>query len=185
MLVTIPGSDMMGCGIVTSITRAFPMILSTHAIVGGALASLLSSHPVFAVVGGFASHFLIDAIPHWDYPLRAIAIGKGADNRRLRLNSDVLIDLIKIGVDACAGLALALWLFATPGSMWVIALAACAAMLPDLLQFVHSLYPHQPLRAFQRFHGWIHSKRKLAWRLGVISQIVFVVAVSVLADVLR
>jgi hypothetical protein len=58
--------------------------LSTHAIVGGAIASLISSHPLLAAVAGFTSHFVIDAIPHWDYRLRSIAVGKGADNRSLR-----------------------------------------------------------------------------------------------------
>jgi hypothetical protein len=46
------------------------MILSTHAIVGGAIASLFPSHPLLVVAAGFVSHFAIDAIPHWDYPLR-------------------------------------------------------------------------------------------------------------------
>jgi hypothetical protein len=157
------------------------MILSTHAVVGGAIASLLPSHPVFAVFAAFASHFVIDAIPHWDYSLGSIAIGKGADNRGLRLSRGVLIDLTKIVFDACAGLVLALWLFATPASIWVVGLAACAAMLPDPLQFVHSLSPREPLKTLQRFHSWIHSKRKLAWGLGVSSQIAFASAVSALA----
>jgi hypothetical protein len=51
------------------------MILSTHAIVGGAIASLFPSHLVLVVAAGFASHFAIDAIPHWDYPLQAIKAG--------------------------------------------------------------------------------------------------------------
>ena len=102
------------------------MILTTHAIVGGAIASLVPSHPLLAVIAGFASHFAIDATPHWDYPLRSIAIGKGADNRRLRLSRTVLLDLAIIALDACAGLALTLWLFATPASIWVIALGAIA-----------------------------------------------------------
>jgi hypothetical protein len=161
------------------------MILSTHAIVGGAIASLAPTHPAFAVVAGFASHFVIDAIPHWDYPLRSIAIGRGADNRGLRLNGAVLTDLAVIAVDACAGLGLALWLFATPASMWVVALGAVAAMLPDPLQFAQSLFPHEPLNTLQRFHGWIHSKRKLAWKLGVSSQAAFAAAVSALAGALH
>jgi hypothetical protein len=161
------------------------VILSTHAIVGGAIASLIPSHPLLAVVAGFASHFAIDAIPHWDYPLRSIAVGKGADNRRLRLSRAVLTDLAIIALDACAGLALALWLFATPASVWVIALGAIAAMLPDPLQFAHSLFPREPLNSLQRFHIWIHTKRKLAWRLGVSSQIAFAAAVSALAGALR
>jgi hypothetical protein len=161
------------------------MILSTHAIVGGAVASFMPSHPVLAVVAGFASHFVIDAIPHWDYPLQSIAIGKGADNRRLRLNRSVVLDLAVIAMDACAGLTLALWLFATPASVWVITLGAVAAMLPDPLQFAHSLFPREPLNTLQRFHGWIHAKRKLAWKLGVSSQIAFATAVSALAGMLH
>jgi hypothetical protein len=42
------------------------MILSTHAIVGAAIASFLPSHPTIAFVLGFGSHFVLDAIPHWD-----------------------------------------------------------------------------------------------------------------------
>jgi hypothetical protein len=60
------------------------MNLSTHAIVGGAIASLMPSHPMLVAVAGFASHIAIDTIPHWDYRLRSIAVGKGADNRNLR-----------------------------------------------------------------------------------------------------
>jgi hypothetical protein len=157
------------------------MILSTHAVVGGAIASLVPSDPILAAAAGFVSHFAIDAIPHWDYPLRSISVGKGADNRRLKVNRAVMIDLISIAVDSCAGLAVAIWLFATPASAWVIALGAVAAMVPDPLQFVHSIYPLEPLVSFQRFHGWTHSKRKLAWKLGVSSQIAFAAVVSTVA----
>jgi hypothetical protein len=140
---------------------------------------------MLAVIAGFASHFAIDAIPHWDYPLRSITVGKGADNRRLRISRGLSLDLLCIGLDACAGLALAMWLFATPASAWVVALGALAAMLPDPLQFVHSIHPREPLVSVQWFHGWIHSQRKLGWRLGVSSQMAFAVAVSAVAGALR
>ncbi|WP_439406481.1 hypothetical protein ACNJX9_34345 [Bradyrhizobium sp. DASA03076] len=161
------------------------MILSTHAIVGGAIASLLPSDPLLAAVLGFVSHFAIDAIPHWDYPLRSISVGKRADNRRLRLNRAVIIDVMCVGVDACAGLALAVWLFATPTSAWLMALGPIAAMVPDALQFAHSICPREPLVTLQRFHGSIHSNRKLAWKLGVSSQIVFAAAVAALTETVR
>ncbi len=157
------------------------MILSTHAIVGGAIASLFPSHPALAVLAGFASHFAIDAIPHWDYPLQSISVGNGADNRRLRIGAALIGDLALIGLDACAGLALSLFLFATPATALIIALGAIAGMLPDALQFVYSVYQREPLKSLQRFHSWIHSKRKLQWRLGVSSQAAFAVLVSVLA----
>ncbi|TYL92382.1 hypothetical protein FXB40_25090 [Bradyrhizobium rifense] len=161
------------------------MILSTHAIVGGAIASLFPSDPLNAAVFGFASHFAIDAIPHWDYPLRSISVGKGADNQRLRLSQAVMIDVMCVGTDACAGLALASWLFATNASAWVITLGALSAMVPDPLQLAHSIYPREPLVTVQRFHGWIHSKRKLGWKLGLSSQIVFAAAVSALTETVR
>jgi hypothetical protein len=160
------------------------MILSTHAVVGGAIASFIPSHPLLAVGAGFASHFVLDAIPHWDYSLHSIAVGKGADNRRLQLSRGVLIDLIKIGFDAAAGLALALWLFSTPASMPIVAAGACAAMLPDALQFVHSVFPREPLSTLQRVHGWIHSRRKLTWKLGVSSQIAITIAVAAATTIL-
>jgi len=50
------------------------MILSTHAIVGAALASFLPSHPAAAFVAGFASHFALDAIPHVDYLIKSRSV---------------------------------------------------------------------------------------------------------------
>jgi hypothetical protein len=156
-----------------------------HTRVGDAIASFIPTHPLLAAIAGFASHFAIDAIPHWDYPLQSIVVGKGADNRSLRLNRTALTDLAIIATDAGAGLALALWLFATPASAWVVGLGAVAAVLPDPLQFVHSLFPKEPLNMLQRFHGWIHSWSKLAWQLGVSSQVAFATAVSALASALH
>lgn len=92
------------------------MILSTHAVVGGAIASLFPSHPVLVAIAAFASHFAIDAIPHWDYPIQAIMLKSGANNRRLLTNPRLLLDLFLAGLDACAGLSIAIWLFATPAT---------------------------------------------------------------------
>jgi hypothetical protein len=77
------------------------MILSTHAVVGGAIASLFPSHPVLVAVAAFASHFAIDAIPHWDYPLRAITLKPGANNRRLLKRDGVRLNRFGIPKSAC------------------------------------------------------------------------------------
>jgi hypothetical protein len=89
------------------------VILSTHAIVGAAIASLIPDHPALAFPGGMANHFAIDSIPHWDYPLRAISV-KPSTGATLRLNWFLFRDLGLITLDACVGLAIALWLYATP-----------------------------------------------------------------------
>lgn len=152
------------------------MILSTHAVVGAAIATLMPDHPALAFVSGMASHFVIDAIPHWDYRLRSIST-KPSSGPALTLNWWLFQDLTLIALDACVGLAVALWLYASPAALTAVFLGALGAMLPDPLQLAHKLYPREPLRTLQRFHRWIHSKRKLEWPIGVISQLSFVVLV--------
>jgi hypothetical protein len=152
------------------------MILSTHAVVGGAVASVLPSHPIIGVIAAFVSHFVVDAIPHWDYPLRSIALGPEARNQ-LSWRGARLRDLTLIASDGCAGMLLAVLLFSTPATVNIIAFAAMAAMLPDPLQFAYTLYPREPLKSLQRFHGWMHTKYQIESRVGITSQLAFVVAV--------
>jgi hypothetical protein len=156
------------------------LILATHAVVGAAIASLIPDYPAGAFLAGVASHFAIDAIPHWYYPLRSVFRGadKGAP---LPLDAGLAIDLSFIALDACLGLALAMWLFATPTTIAPVMLGALGGMVPDPLQFANRLYPHEPLRTLQRFHSWIHSKTKLAWPIGVATQAGFAAVVALLA----
>jgi hypothetical protein len=159
------------------------LILATHAVVGAAIASLIPDHPLGAFLAGVASHFAIDAIPHWDYPLRSMF--RGADKGAiLPIDRGLFVDFVLIALDGCVGLALGLWLFATPATMVTIVLGIFGGLLPDPLQFVNRLYPHEPLRSLQRFHSWIHSKTKLAWPLGMTSQAAFGIAVAVVAKAL-
>jgi hypothetical protein len=158
------------------------MILTTHAIVGGAIASFMPGHPVTAAVLGFVSHFVIDAIPHWDYPIHSVSV-RPNNHGSLTFDRALLRDVTVIGLDGLAGALLAIALFASPATVGVILLGAFAAMLPDPLQFVHGRYPHEPLRTLQRFHGWMHSDRKLDAQpaLGIGSQVAFALAVIGLA----
>lgn len=149
------------------------MILSTHAVVGGALASFMPGHPVLGFVIGAASHFAIDAIPHVDYPLHSITVKRSAKSA-LTLNWSLVRDLGLITLDACVGLAIVLWLYASPGATTAVLAGAFGAMLPDPLQLMSKLYPREPLKSLQRFHVWIHTKRRLSWPLGVASQLSFV-----------
>jgi hypothetical protein len=156
------------------------LILATHAVVGAAVASLIPNHPLGAFLAGIASHFVIDAFPHWDYRLRSMF--RGADKgAALPIDTGLAIDLGLIGLDACLGLALAMWFFSTPATATTILLGALGGMLPDPLQFACRLYPREPLLSLQRFHVWIHSKTKLAWPLGVSTQASFALLVALLA----
>jgi len=160
------------------------LILSTHAVVGAAIATLMPDHPGLAFLGGMASHFLIDAIPHWDYPLRSISVARGP-SPGLTLNWSLFRDLGLIGLDAIVGLTVALWLYATPTAAAAVLLGALGAILPDPLQLAHKLWPREPLRTLQRFHVWIHSKRNLRWPIGIASQLSFVLLVISVSEALR
>src|SRR5215831_8340191 len=124
------------------------MILSTHAIVGAAIASFLPSHPMAAFAPGFASHFVLDAIPHWDYPIRSAAVHPKIGGP-LTFDRALLRDAVVIGSDGLFGVLVALLLFASPDGLWSI----------DLLHTIHAHFPYEPLRTLQRFHRWI---RRLA-----------------------
>jgi hypothetical protein len=156
--------------------RSKTVILSTHAIVGAGIASLMPNHPALAFASGIASHFVIDAVPHWDYPLRSISLKPGV-RPAMMLDFSLFRDLGLITLDACVGLAVALWLYASSTATTAVLLGALGAMLPDPLQIAHKLYPREPLRSLQRFHVWIHTKQQLSWPIGVSSQLCFIVLV--------
>jgi hypothetical protein len=150
------------------------MILTTHAIVGAALASFLPSHPAAAFAVGFASHFALDAIPHVDYPIKSRSVNPkiGAP---MAFDRALLQDAVTIGSDGLFGILVALFLFGSSANFWAILMGAIGAMLPDPLQFVYTRLPHEPLRTLQRFHLWAHTKKRMSGViLGVGSQAGFV-----------
>jgi len=161
------------------------LTLTTHAVVGAAIASAIPAHPYLAIMAAFASHFLLDAIPHWDYPLRSESMKPGVA-AAMRFNGALLADMLTIGADAVLGMALALLVLARPGDRALIACGAGAALLPDALQFAYMRVPREPLISLQRFHCWIHTSRHLRGRpiLGLTAQIMFVIVVLLFARVL-
>jgi hypothetical protein len=153
------------------------MILSTHAIIGAAFASFLPAHPIGAFVIGFGTHFMLDAIPHWDYPIRSRSVDPriGAP---VVFDSALWRDAVTIGSDAFFGIVIALLLFGSRENFWSVLLGAIGAMLPDPLQFLHGRWPHEPLRIHQRFHRWAHTNKKIeSVALGIGTQFTLVLAV--------
>jgi hypothetical protein len=147
------------------------MILVTHAITGAAVGQLVGN-PVAALVYGFVSHFLLDAIPHWDYPLSEGEVKSGRVPRR---------DLIKIAADGLLGLASVFIANALFPSLlwWPMVLGAIGAMLPDALQFAYFKTKWRWLYYLQTFHEWIHTSVRLVGNrnrviLGVVSQVLIV-----------
>jgi hypothetical protein len=138
------------------------MTLTTHAVVGAAIASSMPNYPVVGLILAFASHFVLDAIPHWDYPLSSQKTDNvNHMNDDMVINKDFFIDLLKIGTDMSCGVLLALLLFTLHGPhlFWIPMIGVFGAVLPDALQFAYFKWRREPLIALQRFHLWIHAKR--------------------------
>ncbi|KKW35846.1 hypothetical protein A2852_02615 [Candidatus Adlerbacteria bacterium RIFCSPHIGHO2_01_FULL_54_23] len=142
------------------------MTLTTHALVGTAAAALFPAQPYLAFSAAFASHFAIDAIPHWDYGkwlLRSIVEDKvNPLATDMIIGKDFMRDLIVIGADAALGVAASLfifsfWLFAVPPE--IVLIGVVAGILPDPLQFVYYKTRWFIFEPLQRFHIWIQWKQ--------------------------
>ncbi len=161
------------------------MVLFTHAVVGGAIGVALRSHPVSAFLFGFLSHFVLDAMPHWDYHLESSR--KHSSGDRLQgnfvMNRSFVFDLIKIGTDLLTG-AVIVYLFLygdvlnisaflVQGTFW----GMVGGVLPDVLQFVYYKTKREPLTTLQKFHLSVHTQKRLDGRyvIGPLLQIGVVV----------
>ncbi len=138
------------------------MILSTHAITGAALASLVPEHPIIGFGIGFLSHFALDTIPHWDYSLLSIKRDvNNPINDNMIINKKFVLDFSKIAMDATLGIVLSLLVFSFGYKVSLLAVfsGAIGGIVPDGLQFVYMKWRHEPLISLQKFHIWIHSKK--------------------------
>lgn len=158
------------------------MTLTTHAIVGAAAAQIFPSHPVLGFFAGFASHFLIDSIPHWDYKILSFKEGEaGHLNDDMILNSKFLIDLLRIGADFWIGIILSLLIYTklTNSNPLIIILGSLGGIFPDPLQFLYWKTKFKLLEPLQRFHIWIQDGMHFRHRplIGIPLQILLDVAI--------
>jgi hypothetical protein len=176
------------------------MTLTTHAVFGATVASFFPGNPQGAVIAfcaAFASHFALDAIPHWDYPIRSASVDPefGAT---MKYDKNLALDAVSIGSDALFGILLSAAFFSqfflylpflsnssffrslaplhpSLSLLLMALLGACAAILPDALQFVYGHFKHEPLVSLQHFHTWIHTdiRFKDSKSLGILTQVLF------------
>jgi len=154
------------------------LTLTTHAIVGAAIVHFMPSHPLAAVCLAFASHFLLDAFPHWDYPIWSTSL-KPSIASPMKYDRALFTDMLTIGTDAALGVVLAFILFTRQESLFLVFCGAFAAILPDFLQFAYMRFPREPLTSMQQFHRWIHTSQRMQPLFGIISQFAFVIVFMV------
>jgi len=162
------------------------MILTSHAVFGAAVASLVPDHPVEAFSLAFLSHFILDVIPHRDYDLLSIEPGSCGKIqiidtliKKFRLIRDVLLVLF----DGLFGVCLSFMFFFDPVHPWIFFIGAVSSLIPDFLTFLYLIIKHKPLVLFKKFHlDYIHSKSilKLSQPVGVVLQFCTVAVLIVL-----
>lgn len=137
------------------------MVLAAHAVVGAAVASLMPSNPVLGFTLAFGSHFVLDAIPHWHYPLRSLSYDHDKPmDIDMRIDTRFIYDLMAISLDGIVGIGASLLFFSVGQhgiSPFIVLMGAFAGMLPDALQFLYMKWRHEPLVTLQRFHEWAHT----------------------------
>lgn len=166
------------------------MILTTHAVVGAGMAAVFPDNAAVVFVAAFASHFLIDAAPHWDY--RIFSLVKNENNRlddEIKTGEKFYFDIARVLLDAAIGAGIAATVFHYYfGFGWTVVLAgAVAGCLPDALQFFYLKTKKESLRALQKIHLAIHNQNEFLKRnflLGALAQIIFIGSFAYLISLL-
>ncbi|MDB5254000.1 MAG: hypothetical protein JWL80_66 [Parcubacteria group bacterium] len=132
------------------------MVLSTHAVVGAAVATLIPTHPILGGVLAIVSHFALDAIPHWDYKVLSDSLTPDRHGK-LRFDTTLLIDFIRIGGDFFLGILAAWFFLSSPIHPWIWIIGVAGGVFPDFLWFVYAKWKHEPLITLQTFHEKIQT----------------------------
>lgn len=166
------------------------MTLATHIVVGAAVARVLASNPVEAFVIGLATHYLLDSIVHWDYPLSAYSSEKAMpEQTKVHLNKYIFLDMGKVLLDVAIGFVIVFFVHqqfisGNMSTLWLLLIAALGAVLPDFIQFAYGIFKIHPLGLMQRFHHYMHAGANFNNRpiLGISTQVCLIALVSVFAS---
>ena len=139
-----------------------PVLITNH-VLSGAVTGAVARRPVPAFLAGVASHFVLDALPHW---------GKVSHERFLQV-------AVADGLTGLAAMAV-LTAVARPGRRAAVLAGMAGAALPDLdkpagLWFGISPWP----RPVDSFHRWIQDEEPD--RLGLETMAATLLAISAVA----
>jgi len=155
------------------------MILTSHIIVGGLLAGQLSTYGgsitgmanyFFQAAISLASHYLLDMVPHWEYPIGEFKRISETHEPQLAKKA-FWFDLAKVGADALIGFSI---LFLSGYFLEIgwksLIIGGIFGILPDSLSFLSWFSPSSVLQTHNKFHQSIHTKIKAGSKLGIATQ---------------
>lgn len=132
------------------------MILSTHFITGAAAASFTNS-PLGLLAFPLILHFLLDAIPHWEYV---------EDSSELKNKIPQIIVDALIGPVCIALVSVLLFGLNFNYLIWLL-VGGAVSVIPDGFTLLHVLFPKNKLfKKFFEFHSFVHNDKLLSFRIG-------------------
>jgi len=163
------------------------MTQATHILIAGAVAKpfIALGNPLGVFVISIVSHYIADAIPHGDYPLRVVDDTTDAMNHTINGDTkDKLIDISKVAIDASIGVALLLALYQpdiTAQNAVLFGAIILGGMLPDILQPFYFWFKNVPLTLLHRFHTFMHTSHRLVEMDYIKTAIISQVMIALLA----
>lgn len=138
------------------------MLFLIHALIGGVIGASTHSF-ILAVLAAIVSHFILDAIPHWDGDFNMEEFKKTGKAKISRFTfATRAFDLI---------LAIALiTYFYHSTHQEIILTAAIAALLPDIVKigYYTPLKNQQFFKNYLKFHASI--QKEASWKIGLLIQ---------------
>ena len=128
------------------------MVLAPHMLVGAAIGSQVSNYWL-AFLFGLISHYLVDALPHWDY-LQKFEISNPNHIKK------VIIDLL-------IGSSLVLFLTWSNADKIIIFIAVFASILPDAMNGIYMNYKNKWLKPHFLLHNKMHFFKNLSFLQGL------------------
>lgn len=115
------------------------MIITPHFVFGAAVGSLVKN-PFLAVILAFLGHYVLDFIPHIDYPI---------ENIKKKQWQNIFPELIMVAVDFFVGIFL-ISIFSN--NQPIIYICAFFAILSDGLDLLNLFFSNRFLKAHKDFH---------------------------------
>jgi len=146
------------------------MLIIVHFLVGAAMVHIVK--PLYlALILAFLSHYLLDALPHTDYP----GIKNIEERGWKKARPEFIRIAIKVSLEIFIGISL---IFILSNNFLAALLGAIAAALPDSRNILNIIFPKNRFLIFeQRFHSFAHwpENKKIPFPLGILSQIVMAI----------
>lgn len=157
------------------------MILTSHIIISGLIGSRIQNYFLAAVIG-FVSHYILDAIPHWDFYISSEKFKKEAGIKKWGFLKEKYFwkEMSKIITDILIGsVFLFLFLNKIPyQNIKIVLVAAIFGILPDAANLIYFITKWRLLKPNYDLQYNIQ-KTKLGFWPGILIQIAAVAIVLI------